>query len=548
MSVPIKVSVVVPAYNPGDYIEPCIASLLGQTLPADELEIIFVDDGSTDDTPSRLDRLAQQHSHVKVIHQKNSGWPGQPRNVGTDAATGEYVQYVDADDEIPPEALERLYDYARRNDSDVVIGKMVGVGRGAPVEVFRRNRDRATIHDSPIINSLTPHKMFRRSLIVDAGLRHPEGLVRLEDQMFVLAAYFAARNISVLSDYVCYIHNSRSDHGNAAARPFEPRDYFADLRAVLDIVDANTTPGPDRDRLHRRWLRGGMVGRLRGRRLLRRDEEYRRKLFDEIRRVVLERFSPGVDAGLRPVDRLVAALIRRGDFDAILELARWEAGLVLVARLTDAAWRNGALELAVQAELVDSNGVPVPVSTTATGRAIAPPLSAQLLAEVGAPTLVDQLPVALNIVLQHGATGSEVKLPSRRQAHDDETLSLSVRGQLKPAGNAQALTEAVWDVAVRFRALGWNLAAPVTQSEDAPTVPLQPHALGGPGRTLRLCWQESGQLGVDVGPADTSGPHRSSTALQSPLFVALDRLPPPVARRLRGLWRRLKPTRTRRRG
>ena len=91
----VKVSVVVPVYNPGRYIEPCIESLLRQTLPPGEHEVVFVDDGSTDETPARLDELAASHSHVRVIHQENSGWPGKPRNVGVEASRGEYVQFVD---------------------------------------------------------------------------------------------------------------------------------------------------------------------------------------------------------------------------------------------------------------------------------------------------------------------------------------------------------------------------------------------------------------------------------------------------------------------
>src|SRR5688500_9520058 len=86
-----KVSAIVPVFNPGSDIDDCIDSLLGQTLPAGELELIFVDDGSTDGTPARLDELAARHSHVKVQHIPNSGWPGKPRNLGIDMARGEYV-------------------------------------------------------------------------------------------------------------------------------------------------------------------------------------------------------------------------------------------------------------------------------------------------------------------------------------------------------------------------------------------------------------------------------------------------------------------------
>lgn len=83
---PVRVSVVVPVYNTGEHIEQLIDSLAAQTLPQDEFEVIFADDGSTDETPARLDRLAQERDNVSVLHLPNSGWPGRPRNAGTDVA------------------------------------------------------------------------------------------------------------------------------------------------------------------------------------------------------------------------------------------------------------------------------------------------------------------------------------------------------------------------------------------------------------------------------------------------------------------------------
>src|SRR5699024_1245466 len=94
----IKVSIVVAAYNTGEYIEPLIDSIIGQTLPADEFEAIFVDDGSTDATGQRLDELSAAQPNVRVEHIPNSGWPGKPRNIGADMADGEYIYFVDHDD------------------------------------------------------------------------------------------------------------------------------------------------------------------------------------------------------------------------------------------------------------------------------------------------------------------------------------------------------------------------------------------------------------------------------------------------------------------
>lgn len=121
---PVKVSVIVPVYNPGPYIEDCVASLLRQSLPADEYEVIFVDDGSTDETPARLDQLAAEEPRIQVIHQENSGWSGKPRNVGIEASQGEFVMFVDNDDYLGDEALERMYDYGVANGADVIVGKM----------------------------------------------------------------------------------------------------------------------------------------------------------------------------------------------------------------------------------------------------------------------------------------------------------------------------------------------------------------------------------------------------------------------------------------
>src|SRR3954451_15086659 len=323
----LKVSVVVPVYNPGSNMDDLVRSVLGQSLPEDEYEAIFVDDGSTDGTGERLDALAAEHELIRAQHIPNSGWPGKPRNVGTDLARGEYVFYVDNDDWLGQEALERLYARAEADHADVVVGKVVGHGKNVARELFAENRSHVTLEWEPLVRLLSPHKLFRRAFLTEHGIRFPEGRRRLEDHVFVMRAYFCARSISILADYPCYHWSLRDKGANASWGRMDPVGYFANVREVLDLVEEHTEPGPLRDRLFVHWYRGKMLGRVGGRYFPRRDPEYRRELYDEVRKLALERYSESVDSWLQPSMRVRSHLLREGDYESLEALAAMGAEL-----------------------------------------------------------------------------------------------------------------------------------------------------------------------------------------------------------------------------
>jgi glycosyltransferase involved in cell wall biosynthesis len=335
----MKVSAIVPVYNPGSHIDDCIKSLLGQSLPDDQYEVIFVDDGSTDETPARLDELAAQHANVRVEHIPNSGWPGRPRNVGIDMAHGDYVYFIDNDDWVGEQALERLYDAAVNSGDDIVMGRVVGHGKFIPRGLFKEPGEHLTLEAPQLLSLLTPHKLFRKALLDDHGIRFPEGRRRLEDHMFVMHAYFHCSGVSILTDYPYYHWAMREDaSSNASYSGFDPTDYYDNVREVLDLVEEHTDPGPLRDRLLSHWYRGKMLGRVGGRYFPRRDPEYRRALYEEIRKLALERYSPEVDSWLAPNMRVRSKLLRDGDYDALEALAAMEAPLrvdVLAGRHRD---------------------------------------------------------------------------------------------------------------------------------------------------------------------------------------------------------------------
>jgi poly(ribitol-phosphate) beta-N-acetylglucosaminyltransferase len=462
---PVKVSVVIPVYNPGNYIEDCIASLLRQSLPPDEFEAIFVNDGSTDDTPARLDAVAAEVANIKVIHQEASGWSGKPRNVGIAAAQGEFVMFVDNDDYLGDEALERMYDYAVANGADVVVGKMAGKGRGVPVELFRRNHPRATVDNAPLIDSLTPHKMFRRAFLDRIGLRFPEGRRRLEDHVFVTEAYLRAENVSVLSDYVCYYHLKRDDASNAGFQRFDPVGYFQNLREALDVVEKYTEPGPTRDRLFRRWLRNEMVERMRGKRLLAAPEDYRKELFTEIRGVVVERFGPGVTVGLQPTQQVVAALIADGRLDDLVEFAEWEASVASQVEPDGVEWEKGVLRVGLSAELASSG---TPMTFPAEGSAAPltePPASVERAVDwVGAHSVAGFKRATVDLLLRERASSAQyfqpVEFTRETVPAEDGRVRLVLRGTVAvdpaTAADGGPLGAGLWDVFVRVKLGGWT--------------------------------------------------------------------------------------------
>ncbi|MFJ1967849.1 glycosyltransferase family 2 protein [Streptomyces sp. NPDC087903] len=505
---PVKVSVIVPVYNPGTYIEDCISSLLRQSLPPDEYEVIFVDDGSTDGSPARLDALAAENSRVTVVHQENSGWSGKPRNVGIAAAVGEYVMFVDNDDYLGDEALERMYDYAVTNGADVVVGKMAGRGRPVPVELFRQNHPHATVENAPLIDSLTPHKMFRREFLDKIELRFPEGRRRLEDHVFVTEAYLRADGVSVLSDYVCYYHVKRDDAGNAGFQRFDPVGYFKNLREALDVVEQYTQPGPLRDRLFRRWLRNEMVERMRGRRLLALpDDGYRRQLFEEIRGVVVERFGPGVAGGLPPTQQVIAALIAADRFDDLVAFATWEAGIAPTAAPLDVQWHGDALRIALSAEYA-SGGEPMtfPADGRATPLENPPKDAAAAGAWVVADTVAAFEKATVDLLLRERSSAAQYFQPVK---FTRESVAAGADGRVRLVLHATATVDpaiaaggaplggGLWDVFIRVKLGGWTKECrlgPVPRAGQTATSP----AVAG-GRVVLPYWTKPpGNLALDV--------------------------------------------------
>ena len=210
-----SVSIVVPVYNVAPFLRECLDSVLMQTFCG--LEIICVDDGSTDGSSAILDDYEKKDNRIRVIRQPNGGLSAA-RNAGMDAATGTYLYFLDSDDMLASETIERLYDLAETKKLDQILfgtELVADTGSFAGIELDRMTRyydlpqdctncemDGASLFSKLIEKNAffasVPLRFFRRASI-PSSLRFPVGIIH-EDNYFSPIALLAARQAIAIPD------------------------------------------------------------------------------------------------------------------------------------------------------------------------------------------------------------------------------------------------------------------------------------------------------------------------------------------------------------
>jgi glycosyltransferase involved in cell wall biosynthesis len=518
------VSVVVPVYNPGKYLHRCVKSLLGQTMPASQYEVIFVDDGSTDGSAAQLDALAPRHENVRVIHQENSGWPGRPRNVGMAAARGDYLFFCDHDDWLAVSALANLYRHAVEWGSDIVVPKSAGVRRRVPHQLFTRTRPQVSLATAPLMDSLTPHKLFRRAFLEEHQILFPEGKRRLEDHHFVVSAYLQAHIVSVAADQTYYYLLGRRDGGNSSTGAVDWEEYFRSLAEAVEVVERHTDPGPFRDRLLRRWLQTEMCGRLSGRRYLNRSSEDVRELFEHAHAVARDHFGPGVISLMPPLLQPVGQAIIDGDAALVRRQAEAVAAWSIQAEIRQVRWAGKRLQVSGTVGMTDDQ----PDSSSAALEQ----RFAELVPDMSRPELLAGLrSTTMAIGLVCDTTGERWTVPTKRHGtgmRADFTAAIDC-GQ---AANGRPLPDGIWELEASVKALGFfERQRFQVVGKPLGTVPSLATRLSG--RQLSASVGNHGRLLISIRVAAPS----PKTAWTSRIAR---HLPPPVKRVLRPIWHRVR--------
>lgn len=209
----MKISVIIPAYNASEKIGRCIASLKRQTIAATDYEVIFIDDASTDKTFDILESFCSEHSNWTVHRlNENSGSPSRPRNIGITHSKGDYIFFLDCDDEIYTDTLEKHLDYAIRYSCDVVRGYLM-VNNGSSLTAFNKisnwNQNSPKNEKIKIIikeQSSTNTSLVARSLLLNNSIQWEEHIRMSEDTLFLADILAKSESIGYI-DHPTFIYN-----------------------------------------------------------------------------------------------------------------------------------------------------------------------------------------------------------------------------------------------------------------------------------------------------------------------------------------------------
>ena len=201
-----KISVIMPIYNTEYYLEETLISLASQTI-IDDLEVIMVDDGATDESRYIIEKYALDYDNFHAYHKENEG-QGITRNYGLSLAKGEYTIFLDSDDYLPRDAYETLYELALKTGSDIVVGNVL---RFALYNVWEDNLfknsffgmneviEKTTLNEMPSLlwDTVTWNKLYKTEFLRKNNIKFPDKKISFQDIPFSLKAYILAESISI---------------------------------------------------------------------------------------------------------------------------------------------------------------------------------------------------------------------------------------------------------------------------------------------------------------------------------------------------------------
>lgn len=225
----MKVSVIVPVYNVEKYLDKCLNSLVNQTLK--DIEIIVINDGSTDNSEKIIKKYQKKHKNIKYI-KKNNGGVSEARNVGLEQATGEYIGFLDSDDWLEENMYEKLYNKAKKEDFDIVACDTQAIFPTKKTYISSNIKNDYVKNTELMIDAYAViwNKIYKKEIIKD--IKFKKDMNFCEDVEFLYMVYSKVKKIGVLKEP---LHNYLQREGSLTY-VYDEKLYKL-IEAMDDVVE-----------------------------------------------------------------------------------------------------------------------------------------------------------------------------------------------------------------------------------------------------------------------------------------------------------------------
>lgn len=334
-----RVSVIIPIYNVQEFLEACVESVLSQTIndmPLSDgyernLQIILVDDGSTDDSASIAKDYAEKYDNIQYQYEENQGL-GHARNYGCTFAEGDYIIFLDSDDIVPPDAYRLMYNAAVKNNSDLTIG---AVQRFNSKGCWGSNIHNIAFSGTDLVSHITKNhalfydttswnKLILRSFWEEHQFAFPEGIL-YEDIPVTIPMHFLANNVSIVRE-VCYLWRVREGISKSITQATDDLKNLNDRLSVMGMVDQFFKENVTDPELFKvkdlKWLVIDLmifVNKLKSM-----EKEDSQELIAGLNAYINENISPDAFNGLNEFEKLKYKYLMENNFEQLINIMNFE--------------------------------------------------------------------------------------------------------------------------------------------------------------------------------------------------------------------------------
>jgi glycosyltransferase involved in cell wall biosynthesis len=257
-----------PVFNAEKYLKKALDSIISQTFGHENIEVILVDDKSTDKSADIIRQYCERYDNFQGIYcDVGSGFPGKPRNIGLGKATSEYIMFLDSDDYLDDNACKALYETIKDEDADIVSGSFTKKDKNGAESINynvwastltppdMEKKDRLKMAEEMLAdpdfkfvvtnldenggcilgNSSVWTKIYKRSLIEDNGIRFPEDIVA-QDSVFLLESFYNAEKIVFIKDIIVHYNNIRNEDSDQSVSNIKSKNNLYGRIKAYDLM------------------------------------------------------------------------------------------------------------------------------------------------------------------------------------------------------------------------------------------------------------------------------------------------------------------------